>query len=192
MSAPTSIGEFNTVATFLPSLNEAIGSVKIDTVDYLCQSLVGASLASTGNSVTNSGSSCDLVLTPSGSSHHTQYINAAGSGLVDITSGYDVLWVAGIACGAMNFTSTVVTKGTATTGESSTVIVDGKNPNLVFSPGNVIQDVANQAIGTIGSISAWADSTSTMTLTANSESTVGDGVEIYHRNPITLELSFEK
>jgi hypothetical protein len=139
-----------------------------------------------------------LVLTPSGSSDHANYIldatdilGTAGD-IVTITPGYDVLWVAGIACGAMNFASTVVTKGTATTGESSTVIVDGKNPNLVFSPGNVIQDVANQAIGTIGSISAWGDSEATITLRTNSESTVGDGVKIYHRNPITLELSFEK
>ena len=43
ISAPASIGEYNEVATFLPSVNEAIGSLKIETIDYMCQSLVGAS-----------------------------------------------------------------------------------------------------------------------------------------------------
>ena len=198
LTNPTSLGEYNEVATFLPSVNEAIGSVKIDTVDYLCQSLVGASLASTGNSVTNSGSSCDLVLTPSGSSDHASYkldatdiLGTAGD-TVTITPGYDVLWVAGIACGAMRFASTVQTKGTATTKSASTLLVDTKDPNLVFSPGNVIQDVANQAIGTIESIGGFGDSEATITLRTNSESVVGDNVKIYHRNPITLELSFEK
>jgi hypothetical protein len=184
LTNPYTLGEFNDVATFLPSVNEAIGAVKIDTVDYLCQSLVGASLASTGNSVTDSGSSCDLVLTPSGSSDHANYKNDGAT--TTITPGYDVLWVAGIACGAMNFASTVQTNGELTTSDSS-VTVDTKDATLVFSPGDVIQDVANQAIGTIESLTATA-----ITLTGKSSSAVGNNVKIYHRNPITLILSFEK
>ena len=195
LHAPTSLGEWNEVATFLPSKNEAIGAVKIDTVDYLCQSLVGASLASTGNSVTDSGSSCDLVLTPAGSADHANYFN--GSTLTKITPGYDVLWVAGIGCGAMDFSSTVTTdtaEGADLAVGTTTIHTDTKNARLVFSPGDVIQDASNNKLGTIRSLGAAdsADVDITLKESTGIGSTLSDGVKLYFRNPITLELSFEK
>jgi hypothetical protein len=193
ISAPASIGEYNEVATFLPSVNEAIGSLKIETIDYMCQSLVGASLASTGNSVAANGANVTMVLTPSGTDH-AQYINASGTG-VDITPGYDILWVAGIACGAFNFASTVTTDGTVL-GTAKIIHTDTKDANLVFSPGDVIQEVDNTIIGKIESIGAVDGTDLDMVVDrvagGGPKDAIGDGVKIYHRNPITLILSFEK
>ena len=202
ISNPISIGEYNTTANFVPSKNEAIGSIKIDTVDYLCQSLVGASLASTGNSVTNSGSSCDMVLTPAGSDHanyelsHTLPSGVALSppSTVAITPGYDILWVAGIACGALDFQCAgLVTDGEPGIGDT-VVHLDGVDANLVFSPGDVIQEADNTVIGTIVDLGPVVSSALDVDVTITPALTlaIADGVVIYPRNPITLELSFEK
>jgi len=193
ISAPTSIGSYNTVATFLPSVNEAIGSLKIEAIDYMCQSLVGASLASTGNSVAANGSNIDMVLTPSGTDHD-RYTNAAGTA-VNITPGYDILWVAGIACGAFNFASTVTTDGTVT-GTGTTVHTDTKDANLVFAPGDLVQELDNTIIGTIISIGsatgADVDIEIDRTIGGGPKDAIADGIKIYHRTPIQLVLSFEK
>jgi hypothetical protein len=134
-----------------------------------------------------------MVLTPSGTDH-AQYINASGTG-VDITPGYDILWVAGIACGAFNFASTVTTDGTVT-GTGTTIHTDTKDANLVFSAGDIIQEVDNTVIGQIKSIgtAATADVDIEVDRVAGggAKDAIGDGVKIYHRNPITLILSFEK
>ena len=191
LHAPTSIGEWNEVATILPSKNEMIGSVKIDTVDYLCQSLVGCSIATIGSSVTDSGSSCDLVLTSSGSSDHTFYMN--GSTRVSITPGYDVLWVAGIGCGTMDFSSTVTTDvGETYAAGVTTIHTDTKLASLVFSPGDLIQDASNNELGIISSMDNASTHDQDIVLLSKTSTTLADGVKLYHRNPITLELSFEK
>jgi len=197
MSNPASIGEYNTVATAIKSLNQIIGGIKIEAIDYMCQSLVGCSVASTGNSVAANGANIDMVLMPSGGAR-TKYLN--GSTLTDIPAGQDILWVAGIACGAFDFRTTVESdNGEVISATATTIHTDVKNANLVFSVGDVIQEVDNTIIGTITAIGA-ADSVD-VDLTVDrgnagretaGRQTLADNVKIYHRNPITLELSFEK
>ncbi len=204
LTNPPSMGEYNTVATAINSLRQIIGGIKIEAIDYMCQSLVGCSIASTGNSVAANGANVDMVLTPSGTDHAsykldtTDILGTAGD-IVTITPGYDVLWVAGIACGAMDFASTVTTDGEVAAGSTTTIHTDTKDANLVFSVGDVIQEVDNTIIGTITAIgtAATADVDLTVDRTEAGEETAGrqaiaDGIKIYHRNPITLELSFEK
>jgi len=202
MTNPPSIGEYNTVATAIKSLNEIIGGIKIEAIDYMCQSLVGCSIASTGNSVAANGSNVDIVLTPSAEHTHghsrysldaTDILGTVGD-VVTVTPGYDVLWVAGIACGAFDFASTVKTDG-AIGPTGTTIHTDTKDANLVFSIGDVIQELDNTLIGTITAIGA-ADSAD-VDITVDREELspkegIADGVRVYHRNPITLELSFEK
>ena len=198
MYNPTSLGEWNETATFLPSKNEAIGSVKIDTVDYLCQSLVGASLASTGNSVTDSGSSCDLVLTPAGTDHASYTLDATNilgttGDIVTITPGYDILWVAGIGCGAMDFSSTVQSDiGETYSAGVTTIHTDTKSAHLLFTVGDVIQDEDNNVLGEIKSLGTAATHDVDINLVSKTTTALANAKKIYHRNPITLELSFEK
>tara|TARA_R110000744_G_scaffold129675_2_gene237140 strand:+ start:26 stop:868 length:843 start_codon:yes stop_codon:yes gene_type:complete len=200
MSAPASIGTYNTVATAINSLNQIQGGIKIEAIDYMCQSLVGCSIASTGNSVAANGSNVDMVLTPAGSPH-VNYLE--GTTVTSITPGYDVLWVAGIACGAFNFASTVTTDGTVTA-VGKIIHTDTKDANLVFSKGDVIQELDNTVIGTIFQIDEvvnnGGDGAATVDvnihvdreIAGDGRDAIADGVKIYHRNPITLELSFEK
>tara|TARA_R100000234_G_scaffold110644_1_gene83154 strand:- start:331 stop:1161 length:831 start_codon:yes stop_codon:yes gene_type:complete len=196
IEAPTSIGSFNTTATSQPSINEFLGGLKIETIDYMCQSLVGTSIASTGNSVAANGSNITMVLTPEGTPADKYW---DGSDWVAITPGYDILWVAGIACGAMNFASTVTTDGVVEAGTTTTVHTDTKDANLVFSVGDVIQEVDNTIIGTITSIGAATGADVDITVDRGSAGKdspgaqgIADGVKIYHRSPIKLVLSFEK
>jgi len=201
MNPPPSIGEFNTVATAINSLRQILGGIKIEAIDYMCQSLVGCSIASTGNSVAANGSNVDMVLTPSGSDYANYTLNATDilgttGTIVPITPGYDVLWVAGITCGAKNFASTVTTDG-AVTSSDTTIHTDIKDANLVFSVGDVIQEVDNTIIGTITAIGAASGADVDITVdrsivAVGSREGIDDDVKIYHRHPITLELSFEK
>ena len=191
MSAPASIGTYNTVATAINSLNQIQGGIKIEAIDYMCQSLVGCSIASTGNSVAANGSNVDMVLTPAGSPH-VNYLE--GTTVTSITPGYDVLWVAGIACGAFNFASTVTTDG-AVTAVGKIIHTDTKDANLVFSKGDVIQELDNTVIGTIFQIDEKTGDGVDVDIHITDrpgKRPIADGVKIYHRNPITLELSFEK
>ena len=207
LTNPPSMGEYNTVATAINSLRQIIGGIKVEAIDYMCQSLVGCSIASTGNSVAANGSNVDMVLTPNAEHSHghsrysldvTDILGTAGD-VVTVTPGYDVLWVAGIACGAFDFASTVTTDGEVAAGSTTTIHTDTKDANLVFSVGDVIQEVDNTIIGTITAIgtAATADVDLTVNRTEAGEEATGrqaiaDGIKIYHRNPITLELSFEK
>jgi len=197
MSNPITLGEYNTTANFLPSKNETLGGLKIETIDYMCQSLVGSSLASTGNSVAANGANVNMVLTPAGTTHAnysltaTDILGTAGD-IISITPGYDILWVAGIACGAFNFASTVTTDG-AVEAHGLVVHTDTKDANLVFAEGDVVQELDNTVIGTIGSIGAAHTADVDISFIAGgNQGGVADGVRIFHRNPITLELSFEK
>ena len=199
--APTSIGSFNTTVTSQPSINEFLGGLKIEAIDYMCQSLVGTSVASTGNSVAANGANVNMVLTPEASAvgKYWDSDNPASGNLVTITEGYDVLWVAGIACDTFNFASTVTTDGAVAAGSTKTFHTDTKDANLIFSVGDVIQEVDNTIIGTIEKIGTVDGTDVDITVNrdkAGSETPakVGceDGVEIYHRSPIKLELHFEK
>ena len=200
MSEPASIGEYNTVMLSQPSVNEQLGAVKIEAIDYMCQSLVGTSIASTGNSVAANGANVSMVLTPN-TSDHNRYISGAGAGVfTSITPGYDVLWVAGVACGAMDFRTNVVTDLGETISATATVVhTDTTDANLVFTPGDVIQEVDNTIIGTIVSIGTV--STADLDIVVDrlgafsgggARQTLANNIKLYHRTPITLELSFER
>ena len=190
---PLGIGEFNTAMLSQPSINEQLGAVKIEAIDYMCQSLVGSSMASTGNSVAANGANVSMVLTPN-TSPGSSYYSTAGRH-ESVTPGHDVLWVAGVACGAMDFRSTVTTDVGETLSTTATVVhTDTKDANLVFSPGDIIAEEDNTIIGTIVSIgtASTSDVDIVVDRSTGAKQTLADGIKIYHRTPITLELSFER
>lgn len=192
IEAPTTIGNFNDAVTSQKSVNQILGGIKIETIDYMCQSLVGDSIASTGNSVAANGSNVTMVLTPEGTPADKYW---DGSDWVAITPGYDVLWVAGVACGAMQFASTVQTDDASELGivaGATSFHTDTKDANLVFSVGDKIQELDNTIIGTIAEIGSATGTDVDITLEAPLENGIDDGVKIYHRTPVRLVLSFEK
>ena len=48
LQTPTSIGTFNTPVLSQPSINQHLGGIKINAGDYMCQSLIGSSIATSG------------------------------------------------------------------------------------------------------------------------------------------------
>ena len=145
-----------------------------------------------------------MVLTPAGSDHaNYELSHTLPSGVVlsppsnvAITPGYDILWVAGVACSAFDFTCGVAIDGEFSFGGGGTSVIhtDQINANIVFSPGDVIQEADNTVIGTIVDLGPVASSALDVDVTITPALTlaIADGVVIYPRNPITLELSFEK
>tara|TARA_R110002167_G_C12490823_1_gene635387 strand:- start:27 stop:833 length:807 start_codon:yes stop_codon:yes gene_type:complete len=185
---PITIGGWSAVPVTVPSKNEHLGSLKIETIDYMCQSTPGMSVGSTGNSVAANGSNVDMVLTPLRNPADYYY---NGTTKVPLSPGADVLWVCGMACAEFDFASTVTSDGALAAGYK-TLHTDVKNANLVFSPGDVIQELDNTVIGTITSISSPTGTDCDIFLEENAVNPIADGVVIYHRHPITMELSFEK
>ena len=192
---PLSIGAWSATAVAVPSKNEHLGSIKINTQDYLCQSTPGMSVASTGNHViggqnASPGNNVDMILTPSRNQAPYYYNNGTK---VPITAGADILWVAGIACGTFDFVTTVTTDlgGPLAVGEK-VVHTDTKDANLVFSPGDVIQEADNTIVGTVASIGSPTGTDCDITLESGIENVLADGVILYPRHPITMELMFEK
>ena len=129
--------------------------------------------------------------------------NTGGGGLV-LTGepesgdnvGYDIIYVAGIAQGALDFSTTVLARG----GEAAGVTVvetdkgsnDDPDADLIFQPGDVLHSGTDDILGTIASISAFGSSKQDINFTAGTSAIIADNEEIYNINPVTLIFSFEK
>jgi len=114
------------------------------------------------------------------------------------TVGLDTLYVAGIARGAMNFSTTVLSRG-GTTADGSVAVAatdkggdDDPDADLIFAPGDVIHGSTNGLVGTIKSIAAFATNNQAITFTSAIANTLADNDELYNISPITLILHFEK
>ena len=111
--------------------------------------------------------------------------------------GYDTIYVAGIAQGALDFSTTVLARG-AITADGTTDISTDKGSNddpdaeLIFQPGDVIHTGTDDVLGTIKSIDAFDTNHQGIHLTSGFDVDVADNEEIYNINPVTLVFSFEK
>ena len=145
-----------------------------------------------------------------GSSDDLVYINTIqspgniGSGSLVLTGepesgdnvGYDTIYVAGIAQGALDFSTTVLARG----GEAADVTVvetdkgsnDDPNADLIFQPGDVLHSGTDDVLGTVKSIAAFGSSKQDINFTAGTSDIIADNEEIYNINPVTLIFSFEK
>ena len=111
-------------------------------------------------------------------------------------AGRDTIYVAGIAQGALDFSTTVLARG----GEAADVTVvetdkgsnDDPNADLIFQPGDVLHSGTDDVLGTVKSIAAFGSSKQDINFTAGTTDIIADNEEIYNINPVTLIFSFEK
>ena len=109
--------------------------------------------------------------------------------------GYDTIYVAGIAQGALDFSTTVLARG----GEAAGVTVvetdkgsnDDPNADLIFQPGDILHSGTDDVLGTVSSIAAFGSSKQDINFTAGTSAIIADNEEIYNINPIKLIFSFE-
>ena len=103
--------------------------------------------------------------------------------------GYDKIYVAGIALGALNFSTNVLLNqagNQAATTTTTTLTVDGAHATKVFEVGDVIQAMDLAAIGTIQSL------TTTSITVDLCEAGLTDDDEILTTSPVKIKLGFEQ
>tara|TARA_Y100001938_G_scaffold103223_1_gene140920 strand:+ start:45 stop:854 length:810 start_codon:yes stop_codon:yes gene_type:complete len=108
------------------------------------------------------------------------------------TSGYQTLWVAGIAQGAFNFgTAMEIDAGSGyAAGDTATLNCDGTAGDILFAPGDELIAADGALIGKVKTISDDGSHT-TVVLQDNVTATLADDDEVCYRQPITLHLGFE-
>ena len=149
-----------------------VGHVEIIATQYV-PDLVTCSFADTSRI---EGNAPNMVLTP------------------DLTTdGEEVMYVAGIAKAAWDFTS-VCRATDARTTERSDIVVDGVHVTKLFVAGDTLVNntTADTSIQTEIGVIKSVDSTTAITLTSTLSAAVADNDYIYNKYPITLILSFER
>ena len=103
-------------------------------------------------------------------------------------TGSRVMYVAGVARGALDFRSTVKTTGAHGAGTANDITVDTTSALINFAKGDVLHAHDDAIIGTVGSI---PDATSIL-LKGNTTNTaaLANNDDLYNINPITLILTF--
>ena len=103
-------------------------------------------------------------------------------------TGSRVMYVAGVARGALDFRSTVKTTGAHGAGTANDITVDTTSALTNFAKGDVLHAHDDAIIGTVGSI---PDATSIL-LKGNTTNTaaLANNDDLYNINPITLILTF--
>jgi len=103
--------------------------------------------------------------------------------------GVDKFYVAGLAAGALNFTSVLTVNETAFDAEAQTVItVADLDATLNLVAGDVIHAEDDAVLGTILTV----DSATQITLTAANVAAIEDDDVLYNINPIEFILHFQK
>jgi hypothetical protein len=101
--------------------------------------------------------------------------------------GVDKYYIAGLATGAMNFTTTCNVDGVQATNQRI-LTVQTVDPRLFVAVGDVIHDENNRLMGTVAS----RDSTTQLTMAANLSLASVDEKKIYNINPVDIILHFSK
>ena len=178
-TAPTTIGIQNQTATSLNIQNHVIGALTMDK-DY---GVIGTD-------------SCNILSTISGGADQAGMPAIVLEGEVSTTSGfeggYDTIYVAGIAGGALDFSTGIESSETidASSAEKKTIAVDQVDARLVFSVGDkaYVHDEDTQIPGTVSAVGA-----NLLTFdTTNSTVDVADNDEIINATPIKITLHCER
>ena len=118
-------------------------------------------------------SSSELVLEPN--------VNSGGN------VGVDKYYVAGLAAGALDFTTTCNVDGVQATNQK-VLTVQTVDPRLFIAVGDVVHDEDNRLMGTVAS----GDSAQQLTMVANLSLASVDEKKIYNINPVDIILHFSK
>ena len=125
----------------------------------------------------------------SGVATTTPGLIVAGDPTSGANVGYDRIYVAGIALGALNFSTNVLLNqagNQAATTTTTTLTTDGAHATKVFEVGDVIQAMDLAAIGTITAL------TTTSITVDLCEAALVDNDEILTTSPVKLKLAFEQ
>lgn len=106
------------------------------------------------------------------------------------TTGYQTIWVAGIAQGAADFGTGVIVNA-AHAVDDLAIATDGIDPDDVFAVGDVLRafDADGSDATALGTVTAVA--ANLVTVDADHSQVLADDDEICFRNPITIRLGFE-
>ena len=120
-----------------------------------------------------------------------------GEPLSGSTVGLDKFYVAAIAKGALNFSTTVLARGAGAVGDLTIDTDKGSDDDpdaeLIFAPGDVLHGGTGAVLGTVKSIAAFGSSKQVITLESPGlVEILDDNEEIYNASPIRLKLDFEK
>ena len=163
-ATPSSLGTVNAEITNFAS-TEIVGAMPYSSNDVFGTRTLYQSLVST----------CETVLEPNPNS---------GS-----TKGVDKFYVAGIAAGALDFTSGLtVNESNFGAGTQTVITVADVSAELGFVAGDVIHAQDDAVLGTIASV----DSATQITLTAANTAAIEDDDVLYNINPIRIILHFSK
>ena len=121
---------------------------------------------------------------------HTNTV-ATGAGIVmdDVSSsdGYNTYYLGVVSMGNWDFNTGTLADDPISVSDTSAV-VKGTDARKVFSPGDVLVDNGNAAIGTVKSVG----SATAITFEAGATEAVAADDEIVTKNPITFILHFER
>ena len=163
-ATPTSLGTVNTEVTNFAS-TDIVGAMPYSANDIFGERTVYQSLVST----------CETVLEPNPNSGSTQ--------------GVDKFYVAGIAAGALNFTSDLtVNEANFGIGTQTVITVADCDATLGFAAGDLIHDETDAVLGTIASV----DNSTQITLTTANVAAQENGNMLFAVQPIRIILHFEK
>jgi hypothetical protein len=175
---PPSIGTPNSAVTGTGHRKHMIGIVDFDATHAGGDCFKFNSFYSTGT-VSRSGaqtSTPGLIVTTGGDSE------SSGTNV-----GMDKIYVAGIALGALNFSTNVLTTGSVSASTSSTdITVDTVHATKVFEVGDIIQAMDLAEIGTITALS-----TTSITVDACAGA-LANNDEILTTSPVKIRLGFER
>ena len=169
--APGSLGTLSATADGARYQNHLIGAAHIDTTDFK-DSLDIMSVASTGYG---------------GGNAQTPSMILEGDINTGTNVGYDKIYIAALAGGALDFRSTVqVSTETATS--TAAVVVKTTSALINFAVGDVLHDEDDLVIGTIKTVT---DATN-LVLEENCASVSAVNKDLYNINPVTVIMNFER
>ena len=182
-TAPATLGTINATVTAAPIVfNHIIGNTHIDSSgDYGAGGFDYGAVAQTG-----SGAAASLV--PS--------LVLQGEPDSGDNVGYDTLYIGGIAGAALDFGTTVISRGaasaTATSVPTDAGSDDDPNADLIFAVGDTIHSATDDVLGTLTSIAAFDTNNQALGFSAGTTATVADNEELFNIHPMKIILSFER
>ena len=168
--APGSLGTLSATADGSKYKNHLIGTAHIDTTDYT-DNLDIMAVAGTGGGG-NANKIPALVL--EGTEQGTNV-------------GYDRIYLAAVAKGALDFRSTVQCDGIQATSQA-VLTVKTTSALINFAAGDVLHDEDDRLMGTVSTVNSATE----MTMTANLANATVNDKDLYNLTPVTFILSFER
>ena len=169
--APGSLGTLSATADGSKYQNHLIGAAHIDAADYK-DSLDIMAVASTGHGA--QGNQIPAMV-------------LEGDPNTGTNVGYDRIYLAAIAKGALDFRSTVQCDGIQATSQA-VLTVKTTSALINFAAGDVLHDEDDRLMGTVLTV----DSATQMTMSANLANATVNNKDLYNLTPVTLILSFER